>query len=209
MEARLMPDLEAAYSIGSVADSRRLYSDWATTYDATFAVKMGYTAPQRIAALFLAEGGQTAQPVLDIGAGTGLVAEALPGLEIDGIDISPEMLAQAEAKGLYRNRIVADLTGPLPIADGTYHGFVSAGTFTHGHVGAESLPELLRIAAPGALFCCGTRPAVYDGMGFGSALALASARGQITPPHFHEIGIYDAAHEHSNDTALVMVFRKN
>jgi hypothetical protein len=120
------------------------------------------------------------------------------------------MLAQAEAKGLYRNRIVADLTCRLPIADGTYHGFVSAGTFTHGHVGAECLPELLRISAPGALFCCGTRPAVYDGMGFGSALALASARGQITPPRFHEIGIYDGAtHDHSNDTALVMVFRNN
>jgi ubiquinone/menaquinone biosynthesis C-methylase UbiE len=205
-----MADLEAAYSIGSVAEAKRVYADWATTYDATFAIKMGYTAPQRTAALFLAEGGQTAQPVLDIGAGTGLVAEALPGVEIDGIDISPEMLAQAEAKGLYRNRIVADLTGPLPIADGTYHGFVSAGTFTHGHVGAECLSELLRVAAPGALFCCGTRPAVYDGMGFGSALALASARGQITPPRFHEIGIYDgAAHDHSNDTALIMVFRKN
>ena len=203
-----MAHLEAAYSIGSVTEAKRVYADWASSYDATFAVKMGYTAPQRIAALFLAEGGQTAQPVLDIGAGTGLVAEALPGLEIDGIDLSPEMLAQAEAKGLYRNRIVADLTGTLPVADGTYHGFVSAGTFTHGHVGAECLPELLRIAAPGALFCCGTRPAVYDGMGFGSALALAAARGQITPPHFHEISIYDAAHEHSNDTALVMVFRK-
>jgi SAM-dependent methyltransferase len=204
-----MADLAGAYSIASTAEALRVYADWATTYDATFAVKMGYTAPQRIAALFLAEGDQTAQPVLDIGAGTGLVAEALPGLEIDGIDISPEMLAQAEAKGLYRNRIVADLTGPLPIADGTYHGFVSAGTFTHGHVGAECLPELLRIAAPGALFCCGTRAEIYDSGRFGSALALAAARGQITPPHFHEIGIYDAAHEHSNDTALVMVFRKN
>jgi predicted TPR repeat methyltransferase len=92
-----MADLAGAYSIASTAEALRVYADWATTYDATFAVKMGYTAPQRIAALFLAEGGQTAQPVLDIGAGTGLVAEALPGLEIDGIDLSPEMLAQAEA----------------------------------------------------------------------------------------------------------------
>ncbi len=103
---------------------------------------------------------------------------------------------------------MADLTGTLPVADGTYHGFVSAGTFTHGHVGAECLPELLRIAAPGALFCCGTRPAVYDGMGFGSALALATARRQITPPHFHEIGIYEGDHDHAGDVALVMVFRK-
>ena len=204
-----MADLEGAYSIASTAEAQRVYAGWATTYDASFAGRLGYVAPQRIAELFLPEGGQTAQPVMDIGAGTGLVAEALPGLEIDGIDISSEMLAQAEAKGLYRNRIVADLTGTLPVANGTYHGFVSAGTFTHGHVGAECLPELLRTAAPGALFCCGTRPAVYDGMGFGSALALAAARAQITPPHFHEISIYNAEHYHAADVALVMVFRKN
>jgi SAM-dependent methyltransferase len=203
-------DLDDAYSISGPADARRVYDDWAATYDESFARGWGYAAPRRIAALFLAEGGAEATPVLDIGAGTGLMAEALPGLSIDGIDISPEMLAQAEAKGLYRNRIEADLTGTLPLADAAYGGFVSCGTFTHGHVGAECLPELLRAAAPGALFCCGTRPAVYDGMGFGSALALAAARGRITPPRFHEIDIYeDATHDHAADTGLVMVFRRS
>ena len=77
-----MADLEGAYSIASTAEAQRVYAGWATTYDASFAGRLGYVAPQRIAALFLAEGGQAAQAVLDIGAGTGLVAEALPGLEI-------------------------------------------------------------------------------------------------------------------------------
>jgi SAM-dependent methyltransferase len=203
-------DLDDAYSIAGPADARRVYDDWAATYDESFARGWGYVAPRRIAAIFLAEGGSEVTTVLDIGAGTGLMAEALPGLSIDAIDISPEMLARAEAKGLYRNRIEADLTGTLPLADAAYGGFVSCGTFTHGHVGAECLPELLRIAAPGALFCCGTRPAVYDAMGFGSALALAAARGQITPPRFHEIDIYEgASHDHAADTGLVMVFRRS
>ena len=39
-----MADLEAAYSIGSVAEAKRVYADWASSYDATFAVNMGYTA---------------------------------------------------------------------------------------------------------------------------------------------------------------------
>ena len=44
----------------------------------------------------------------------------------------------------------------------------------------------------------------------GCEAALAAARGQITPPRLHEIGIYEgAAHDHANDTALIMVFRKN
>lgn len=202
-------DLDGAYTIESPSDARRVYNDWAATYDESFARGWGYVAPRKIAGIFLAEGGSAAQPVLDIGAGTGLMAEALPGLALDGIDISPEMLARAAAKGLYRNRIEADLTGALPLTDASFGGFVSCGTFTHGHVGAECLPELLRVAASGALFCCGTRPAVYDAMGLGSALALAAARGQITPPRFHEIDIYEGAtHEHAADTGLVMVFRK-
>ncbi|MHA7888341.1 class I SAM-dependent DNA methyltransferase [Roseicyclus sp.] len=202
-------DLDRAYRIESPADARRVYDDWAATYDDSFAHDWGYVAPRRIADIFLAEGGPAGGPVLDIGAGTGLMAEALPGLMIDGIDISPEMLARAAAKGLYRTRIEADLTAALPLADAAYGGFVSCGTFTHGHVGADCLPELLRVAAPGALFCCGTRPAVYDAMGFGSALALATARGQITPPRFFEIDIYEgASHDHAADTGLVMLFRK-
>lgn len=203
-------DLDSAYCIEGPADARRVYDDWAATYDESFARAWGYVAPRKIAAIFLEEGGPAGGPVLDIGAGTGLMAEALPGLEIDGIDISPQMLARAAAKGLYRNRIEADLTAALPLADAAYGGFVSCGTFTHGHLGAECLPELLRAAAPGALFCCGTRPAVYDAMGFGSALALAAAHREITPPRFFEIDIYDGAdHDHAADTGLVMVFRRS
>ncbi|MFW5654256.1 MAG: class I SAM-dependent DNA methyltransferase, partial [Roseicyclus sp.] len=196
-------DLDDAYTIDGAAEARRLYDDWAGTYDDSFTRAWGYVAPARIAEIFLAEGGAAAEPVLDIGAGTGLLAEALPGLEIDGIDISAEMLARAGAKGLYRARIEADLTARLDLPDAAYGGFVSCGTFTHGHVGAECLPELLRIARPGALFCCGTRPAVYDAMGFGSALALAQARGEIAPVTFREIAIYEgASHDHAADTGL-------
>lgn len=203
-------DLDNAYTIDGAADARRLYNDWAGSYDDSFARGWGYVAPRRIAEIFLAEAsGTDVQPILDIGAGTGLVAEALTGHDIDGIDISPEMLARAGEKGLYRTLIEADLTAPLAIEDGAYGGFVSSGTFTHGHVGAECLPELFRIARPGAVFCCGTRPRVFDEMCFGSALALAVARGDITPVRFHEIAIYEgASHDHATDTGLVMVFRK-
>ena len=170
---------------------------------------MGYAAPRRIAETFLAEGGAEAGPVLDIGAGTGLLAEHLPGLTVDGIDLSPEMLAQAGAKGLYRNRIEANLLKPLDIPDASYGGFTSSGTFTHGHVGPDCLPELLRIARPGALFVCGVVPPVYDGMGFGSALAQLVARGAIGPLDFREIAIYEGVdHNHAADTGLIMIFRK-
>lgn len=201
-------DLDHAYTIDGPEDARRLYGNWAASYDDSFGAGWGYVAPREIANIFLSEMREN-QPVLDIGAGTGLVAEHLRDVTVDGIDIAPEMLARAEAKGLYRRRILGDLTQPLHIPDGVYGGVVSCGTFTHGHVGPVCLPELLRITRPGALFACGTIPAVLDGMGFGSALAALVAAEKITPVAFREIAIYEGAdHPHRDDRGLVMVFRK-
>ncbi|MEN8682137.1 methyltransferase domain-containing protein [Marivita sp.] len=201
-------NLQQAYSIRGATDAKALYDDWAASYDNSFGEKHGYIAPREIAAVFRAQdAGDT--PVLDIGAGTGLLAENLPDYAVDGIDISQAMLDQAAVKGLYRNRICADLTQTLPMADGSYGGFVSSGTFTHGHVGPEVFPELFRVARPGALFVCGVIPPVFDGAGFGSRLALFTAHRMITPVSFHDIPIYENAdHGHAQDRGLVMVFRK-
>lgn len=166
-------------------------------------------APQRIADIYLAEMTPEDAPVLDIGSGTGLVAEHLQGMLADAFDISPEMLAEAATKRIYRQTIQGDLTGPLDIADARYGGVISCGTFTHGHVGPECLPEMIRIARPGALFVCGTIAQVYDGMRFGSALAALVAAGDITPVRFCKIDIYEgAAHPHAGDKGLVMIFRR-
>jgi SAM-dependent methyltransferase len=201
-------DLDHAYTIDGAADAKALYDNWAATYDSSFGEGHGYIAPREIAGLFAARADRS-DPVLDIGAGTGLVTEHLPGFIVDGIDISEGMLAQAEAKGLYRNRILADLTQRLPMEDASYDGFVSCGTFTHGHVGPEVFPELMRVARPGALFVCGVIAPVYDGVGFGSRLAQMVAHRQITPVMFHDIPIYENAdHAHAQDRGLVMEFRK-
>ncbi|MEM6489892.1 MAG: class I SAM-dependent methyltransferase [Pseudomonadota bacterium] len=204
-------DLDRAYALGDSDDVKRLYGDWASTYDDSFGAGWGYDAPRKIAEIYCAEMTAENAPVLDLGAGTGLVAEHLaPHVgDIDALDITPEMLRIAGAKGLYRQLIEADATRPLAFEDGAYGGVISCGTFTHGHVGPECLPELLRIARPGALFACGTIPAVLDGAGFGSALARLVAAGRIEPVRFREIQIYEAAdHEHAQDRGLVMVFRR-
>lgn len=202
-------DLDTAYDIHGPEDARRLYDDWAETYDQSFGTGWGYVAPRRIAEIYRTEMGQDNLPVLDIGAGTGLVAEHLGGLAVDGFDISPEMLAEAEKKGVYRQTLQGDLTAPLAIADQTYGGIICCGTFTHGHVGPECLPELLRITQPGALFVCGTIPAVYDEMRFGSVLAGLVADAAIGPVRFTRIAIYEGAdHPHAADTGLVMRFHR-
>ena len=199
--------LDGAYALETPEDSVKLYRGWAETYDSEFAATHGYVVPQKVAAIFREEGGKG--PVLDIGAGTGLVAAALGETVVDGIDISQEMLDVAGAKGLYRNRIQADLTRPLNIADQAYAGFTSAGTFTHGHVGPVCLPELMRIAQPGALFVLTVNAKVFDEAGFGSAFARLVGDGEITPVRFRSVRYYEGAeHDHSDDMGLVAIFNR-
>lgn len=201
-------DLDNAYEIDGPQDAKKLYGDWAATYDSSFGEGWGFVAPRLIAELYLAESNGDA-PVLDIGAGTGLVTEHLKGETVDAFDITPQMLDVARGKGIYRTLIEGDLLAPIDLLDNAYGGVISCGTFTHGHVGPACLPELLRITRPGALFVCGTIPAVMDGMGFGSTLARLQAAGRITPLRFAEIEIYDQKHhDHADDRGLVMIFRK-
>lgn len=201
-------DLDDAYQIKGPEDARRVYGEWAESYDQSFGASWGYIAPREIAAILKSEVSEPAE-ILDIGAGTGLVAEHLRGLTVDAVDITPEMLEVARGKGLYRKLMIGDLTKTLDIPDGSYDAVISCGTFTHGHVGPECFPELLRTTRPGAVFACGTIGPVLDGVGFGSALARLVAHGKITPIDWRDIPIYEGAdHPHKDDRGLVMVFRK-
>lgn len=201
-------DLDNAYEIDGPDSAKSLYGNWAATYDSSFGEAWGYIAPREIANIFKAESKEN-MPVLDVGAGTGLVAEHLTGLTVDAVDITPEMLDSAQEKQLYRKLMLADVLQPLDIPDGAYGGIISCGTFTHGHVGPQCLPELLRICRPGSLFVGGCIAPVFDGMGFGSALAILNARGVISALDFRDIPIYEGKdHPHAQDRGLVMVFRK-
>jgi len=163
------PTLATAYAVKTPQDSIDLYGRWAKTYDKEFAEKNDYVNPRQIADAFAARATVENAPVLDVGAGTGLVGEQLMqyGINpVDAIDISKEMLEVAMAKSCYRTPIIADLTLPLDIPSNTYGGVVCAGTFTFGHVGAEAIDELIRIAKPNALFVLGINKKVYESAGF-------------------------------------------
>ena len=203
------PDVNAAYALKTPEDSKRLYADWAETYDRSFAADKKYLMPGHVATLFVKYGG--GEPVFDAGAGTGLVAEAILAhspCDIDGFDITAEMLEEANKKGVYRRTIQGDLTRPLPFPDGTYAAVVSAGTFTHGHVGPEALDEMLRIAQPGALFILTIKKDHFTDRGFAEKFDDLSTR--IKAFETVVLPIYDVAPEDgtSADQGLIAVFRK-
>ncbi|MCC0016734.1 MAG: class I SAM-dependent methyltransferase [Rhodobiaceae bacterium] len=165
---------------------RGLYSIWAATYDKMLVAMLGYQAPDFVAralAPLLPEGEIR---VLDVGCGTGLTAEALLAhrkVEVDGIDFSPEMIERARGKGIYGEFFRADVTRPLPIPAGTYDAAISSGLFTHGHVGAEAIPHVLKAIRPGGLFAFSVYWKVWDRGGFSKMLAKLEAGGEIEILH--------------------------
>ena len=206
MSGNETPKLGTAYALEGTEQVLELYRGWATTYDADFIERMAYVLPRVVAGVFRRHGGSA--PILDVGCGSGAVGMEMPGQRIDGLDLSPEMLAVAVEKGVYTRLIEGDLLGRLPLEDGTYRGVISAGTFTHGHVGPEALDELIRVSAPDALFCLAVNAEHFAAHGFEAKLAELHQAGEITPPVLEDHPIYDAEHERAEDRSTVVVFRR-
>jgi ubiquinone/menaquinone biosynthesis C-methylase UbiE len=203
--------LNDAYALETTQDSIDLYAKWAKTYDESFAKEYDYNAPDIIAKTYADRCHDKSAPVLDIGAGTGLVAEGLVKrgvATVDAFDISAEMLQVADQKGLYRDLIQGDLTKTLDIPDASYDGITSTGTFTHGHVGPEALDEMIRIGRPGALYVLSIRSTIFESAGFKEKFEALS--GQIRDFEIIEKSLYgkSAKAELRNSNSSVTIFHK-
>jgi SAM-dependent methyltransferase len=191
--------LADAYAVETPDDSIQLYKDWADTYDHDFIAAKGYVGYLNAARFFLEQKDRADGPVLDVGCGTGVVGIALRDggvAAVDGIDISQAMLDQARGKKAqdgspaYTNLIQADLTETIDLDSNLYAGIVSAGTFTHGHLGPESLDELWRVAAPGAVCSIAINAAHFDSQGFASKISDDVKRNVVTEPDINIANTY-------------------
>ena len=200
-----------AYSLKTPEDSKKLYKKWAETYDEDFALYSNYLSPKKISSYFNKYSRNTDTPILDVGAGTGLVGEYLyktGNKKIIGIDISSEMLEQAKLKGCYSSLIEADITKKIPLKNNSIGAVVSAGTFTHGHVGADSFDELLRITKPGGLFVLSINSKFFIKNGFQEK--FLKIKNKISSPLFKEFNAH-AKHqkERYNEVRIIAsIFRK-
>lgn len=164
--------LGAVYGASTPDQIAAVYDQWADSYDDEMA-KAGYRHPSVGLALLARHAARGTGPVLDAGCGTGLLGDWLGILglgPVEGLDLSEGMLARARARGCYARLHRLALGGPLPFADGAFAAVISTGVFTTGHVGAEALPELVRITRAGGPIVLTVKTTLWQG-GFAEALS--------------------------------------
>ncbi|WP_337659955.1 class I SAM-dependent DNA methyltransferase [Anderseniella sp. Alg231-50] len=151
-------NLRRARAITGSDDARSVYAEWAISYDRDVFSTLKVTGTDTIADLLCEHTADIpGARVLDAGCGTGAVAARLKihGFDqIDGVDLSPDMLKIARSKALYRTLIEADLNRSFDLPHSPYTAIVSAGTFTTGHVGAAGFQNLFAHLAANGLMAC-------------------------------------------------------
>ena len=172
--------LGAVYEASRPEEVAALYDGWAGSYDAEMALA-GYRHPTICLALLSRHLPRGSSPLLDAGAGTGLIGEWLGIMgypHVEALDISAGMLAKAAQKGAYKALHNLALGGPLPFEDGHFSGIVSAGVFTTGHVGPEGLDELIRITRPGGVIVMTVKNTLWEG-GFAARIEELEGAGTL------------------------------
>ncbi len=147
--------LDKVYDVQGAEETRALYDAWSESYEAEIA-ENGYATPKRCAEALSAALPDKDMPILDFGCGTGLSGVALHQAgftSIDGVDLSPDMLARAKAKSLYRNLTVIEAGDPPPGDPGTYAAITAIGVIGAGAAPLSVLDQICAALATGGMLC--------------------------------------------------------
>jgi len=127
-----------------------------------------YSGPKNAVKLFTNYIHDKSILILDAGCGTGLVGHELKkeGFKnFIGVDFSQDML-NLVPKDLYTNLELTDLNNPLNYQDNYFDAIICVGTFTYGHVKAQSLDEFLRVIKKNGLICFTVNEGIYEKYNF-------------------------------------------
>ena len=139
---------------GGTNDSRELYASWASTYD-NEVQKNGYVTPERVAKALKDIVTNQSEVILDYGCGTGLSGSALQAVgftNIDGLDVSQEMVTLAEKKSIYKKLTVFDPSTKIPVHADQYKIITAIGVIGAGAAPLEVFDNLFSLLPPSGLF---------------------------------------------------------
>lgn len=164
-----------------------LFDQYAPRFEAALVGDLGYRAPQLLFKAVLAVRSSARKPAffkraIDLGCGTGLAASAF-ATQVDhftGIDLSPKMIEQARAGGLYAQLEVEDMVAGLRgKADDGADLALAADAFVYVPDLAPVLSEVKRVLSPGGLLAFTVETHDGDGVVIGPGLRYAHGAGYL------------------------------
>ncbi len=135
------------YPTASAAEG---YGEWAATYEETVAVGLDAPLLARVTRIDWAN----AKEAADLACGTGRTGQWLKEhgvAAIDGVDLTPEMLALAEKRGVYRRLAVGDVAA-TPLEAGRYPLVTMSLADEHLETLAPAYREAARLLQAGGRF---------------------------------------------------------
>ena len=212
-KAHALDLLKGAYSLSTSDDNKIYYKSFAKHYDDVFVKSLGYIYPEEVAKILMSSF-QIDGAICDIGCGTGLVAEKIKKINkkaiIDGVDISTDMLEISKTKKLYRNLFDLDLNGNLSDLSKNYAAIISAGTFTHGHLGPDVLRKLVEHFNTNTCCVIGINYQHYAEKGFEDLFENLVKENVITDFSVAEARVYykeDELIKNNNNKACICTFK--
>lgn len=130
-----------------------LFDQYAPEFETALVERLSYGAPAVLGGL-VAETGRRFVHAVDLGCGTGLMGAEVRGLtrRLDGVDLSPAMLDQAAAKGIYDTLTVGDAATVLSGRAGRHDLVLAADVLPYLGDLAPILAAVAAALVPGGLF---------------------------------------------------------
>merc|ERR1712071_29428 len=152
----------AVITDGSDAQATKIYyNKWSEQYENDMVIS-NYNGPKHVVEAFLDLNLDKNTRILDVLAGSGLVAKLLSPhgyTNIDAIDGSEDMLSLAKKEESYKNFYVSLLGGEhvAPIEAETYDAVIASGTFAPGHLYSDAFLDLIRMTKKGGVIAWSMR----------------------------------------------------
>ena len=192
MTAAKKIDFEAFDQRGyRMVGARDGYGEWAATYERTVEDEMDLALMARLATV-----AWDGAVVADLGCGTGRTGQWLSeqgAAAIDGVDVTPEMLAIARSRGVFRSLAEADVTA-TGLASGAYALVTSSLVDEHLADVGPFYAEAARLLQPGGTFVhVGFHPHFIMASGMPTHYDSADGEAVAIETHVHHLSEQVAA----------------